>query len=376
MKVIMTGGGTGGHLYPALAVAEEIRRRRPDAQILFLGTESNIEVKVVPENGYDFRAIPASSFNRYKSILKMIGEFFKTSKGTLKGIMASRRIIGEFGPDFVVGTGGFVSVPVIIAACGRKVPCYIHEQNAYPGLGNKITGKRCRKIFLGFDEAREKFDEPSKCVYTGNPVRAAFIGKDKKAAREKLGISGDDFVVFAFGGSLGAETINEIAVEYAFSTAGKDGMTLLFSTGERFYDETVKKISAKLGEVPANTRVFPYVKDMPDFLAASDLAICRAGALSLAEITSCGTPSVLIPYPLAAYDHQYYNAKTVADAGGALLFRDGEKTPKEICGIVEKLANDDEKMKEMSEKAKSVAPVDAAGKIVDAIFGDLGIEDK
>ncbi len=374
MKVIMMGGGTGGHLYPAIAIADEIRRRQPDAQILFLGSEDGIEMKVVPDSGYDFRVVPARWFERGEGLLMTIRELFKASVRTLEGIAVSRGIIGDFKPDFAVGTGGFVSVPGITAASGRKVPCYIHEQNAYPGLGNRMTGKRCRKIFLGFAEAADRFGDASKCVYTGNPVRSAFVDTDKRSAREKLGIAEDDFTVFAFGGSLGAETINDIAVEYAVRIAGKSGRTLLFSAGERYYDEAKNKIASRLGEIPGNVRVLPYVEDMPDFLAASDLAICRAGALSMAETESCGTPSILIPYPGAAYDHQYYNAKTLADAGGALLFRDGEKTPEEICGIVEKLADDREALEKMSENAKAAAPVNAAGRIVDEIFADLGIE--
>lgn len=362
----MTGGGTGGHLYPALAIAEKIKEREPDSDILFLGEAGGMEAEIVPKNGYAFQAIPARWFYREEGFWYTVKEFFKASKATLAGIRRCRKIMKGFRPDAAIGTGGFVSVPVIIAARTLRIPCYIHEQNARPGLGNKIMQRFCNKIFLGIKGAEAAFADPSKTVFTGNPVRAAFLHTTKESAREKLGIPQGDKVVFTFGGSLGSKAINDIAWEYAKRIAGKEGYTLLFGTGNRWYDGVLQQAEAE-GVMADNIRVRSYIEDMPNYIAAADLVICRSGALSLAEVAVTGRASVLIPYPWAANDHQYYNARSIADAGGALLYRQDEVETEKLVDEIQALLEDPERLAAMGEAARAAAPADATDRVYEGV---------
>ncbi len=362
----MTGGGTGGHLYPALAIAEKIKEREPDSDILFLGEAGGMESEIVPKNGYAFRAVPARWFYREEGFWYTVKEFFKASKATLAGIRAVRGIVKEFRPDAVIGTGGFVSVPVIIGAHSRKVPCYIHEQNARPGLGNKIMQRFCDRIFLGISGAEAAFKDPSKTEFTGNPVRAAFLSTTKESAREKLGIPQGDKVLFTFGGSLGSKAINDIAWDYAKRIAGKEGYTLLFGTGNRWYDGVLAQAEEE-GVKGDNIRIYPYIEDMPNYIAAADLVVCRSGALSMAEVAVTGRASVLIPYPWAANDHQYYNAKSIADAGGALLYRQEEVEPEKLVDEIFTLLEDPERLAAMGEAAKAACPANATDRIYEGV---------
>jgi UDP-N-acetylglucosamine--N-acetylmuramyl-(pentapeptide) pyrophosphoryl-undecaprenol N-acetylglucosamine transferase len=241
MRVLMTGGGTGGHIYPAIAIADEIKKRNPEAEILFIGNKASIESKVVPEKGYAFRTVPSRWLNRGRGFIKTLIEIIKAGFTTLAGIFASCKIIRNFKPDMTIGTGGFVGVPVILASklCGVKA--YLHEQNAVPGLANKMTGKFCRKVFLGFPGAEAFFNKKVKTVVTGNPVRAEFLKADKAKSREKLSIGKEVFTVFMFGGSLGSKIINETAYRYMQEIEGKEDRFLILGSGERFIQNINEK---------------------------------------------------------------------------------------------------------------------------------------
>ena len=365
MRVIMTGGGTGGHIYPAVAIADTIRAHDPEAEILYLGSKGGLEVDIVPKAGYEIRFVPAMWIDR--SNVMRIAE---TIHSNLTGIRTARKIMKEFRPDVVIGTGGYVCFPVIYAGHRYGARCYIHEQNAFPGVANKSLERFVRKVFLGFGEASEYFREPEKHVVVGNPVRASFAEADREKARERLEIPKEDFVVFSFGGSQGAERINDVVFELMKQVNGEKGVTLIFGTGSRYYDEVMEKAVRENAEPAGNVRVRSYIDDMPDHLAAADIVISRAGALSVAETCVCGRGSILIPSPNVTGNHQYFNAKSVADRGGAILIEEKDLTKDLLLREVVALKNDPERVREMGRIASDCVPHDAAERICSAIMED------
>ena len=364
MRVIMTGGGTGGHIYPALAIADKIMEREPDSEILYLGSYDGFEAELVPKRGYEYKIIPVRGIevgeNKFKAV-------FAAIKRNLAGIRATRKEIKRFKPDMVIGTGGYVSLPVIIAAKTMGIPSCIHEQNSYPGRGNLLMAKFANKILMGFNEASKVFPQKDKLVYVGNPVREIFRNADKKKSREKLGIPEDDFTVFSFGGSQGSDEVNSIALEYLRRINDKEGRTLLFGTGEQFFNQ-VKETLNKEGIVPGdNIRISAYIENMDDYISAADLIIGRAGALSIAETVACGKPAVLIPLSWSVNNHQFFNAKSIADRGAAILVDERNMDIKAVCDDIEELYNNPEKLHSMEEASISCSTIDAADRIYEEI---------
>ena len=317
MRIVMTGGGTGGHIYPALAIADKFVEKDPDTEVLYIGDPNCMESTIVPGAGYEFRGVPAEEVNR-SNILKLA----KTGVKNIAGIHEARKIISEFHPDAVIGTGGFVSFPVLVAGHSLGMKCYFHEQNAFPGLANKMLERYVSKAFLGFRSASGFFRHPEKHVVTGNPVRDAFFHADRKKAREKLGIAGDDFVILSFGGSLGAGTINDVMFDVMKQLNGEPRVTLLFGTGRSYFDKVMDRVREEDLDIHDNIVIKPYIDDMVTYLAACDLLVSRSGALTVAEACACGRASILVPSPNVTGNHQYYNAKEVADHGGAILIEE------------------------------------------------------
>ena len=366
MKLVVTGGGSGGHVYPALAIADKFRDMDPEGEILYIGYRKGFEKTAVPKAGYRLEEIDTRWVSR-----SSIKEIFSTGYHVGRGILQSRRILKEFKPDLIVGTGGFVCFPVIFSGHSLGIPCYIHEQNAFPGLANRRLEKYVRKIFLGFKEGGEYFSSKDKLVVTGNPVRKAFFTADKAGARKKLGYDEDDFIVLSFGGSLGAEPINRLAMSLVEEMNGKPGQKLVFGTGRRFYDQVMSEIGEKGIEPEDNIRILNYIDNMDDMIAVSDLIISRAGALTVAEILVSGKASVLIPSPNVTGNHQYFNAKAVADEGGAILIEEKDIDEGSFKELVRGLRNDPDKLKEMGLKARELAARSAADIIYEEITRDL-----
>ena len=373
MKILFTGGGTGGHLFPALAIAEEFIRNKPDAEILYIGNGDTIEAREVPARGIAFKAVPSRWLQlgyEGRGFFWNMSEIFKASKNMGAGLIKSRKIIKEFKPDIAIGSGGFVSFPVILAAESLGVKCYIHEQNATPGRGNRIMAKKARKIFTGFPGTEDSLGYPEKTIYTGNPVRDEFRYLDKAECRTRLGIPEDDFVLFTVGGSTGAEILNEIALEYARRINKKSGFTLICGTGKNLFDEYREKAIAAGIELGGNIRFESFISNIKDCIGAADLVICRAGAMTLAELLVAGKPSIIIPYPGSVGEHQYYNAKTVQDAGGAVLYEQKDADPEAICDKIEELRLTEGKLDEMGKSSLKIAPVSVASRIYDEIMAD------
>lgn len=359
MRVILTGGGTGGHVYPAIAIAEKIKEKYPGSEILFVGTERGMERKIVPSNGYEIRFITISGFDR-KHMLKNA----KTAVNLVKGSMQSRTILKEFRPDVVIGTGGYVCAPVVRMAAKMGILTFIHEQNAYPGMTNKMLEKYVDKVFLAFAEAAKYFKKKDKLVVTGNPVRKAFREAKRETARTLLSIPQDAFVVLAFGGSLGAKRINEAALPLLEFTAGQKDLYTVLATGSYYYREMTEKAQAKHLDLADNIRVLEYIDDMPSYLAAADLVISRAGALTISEIVAGGKPAILIPSPNVTGNHQFYNAKSIAGRGGAVLIEEPDLTDESLISSVLSLMNDRQRLGDMAKASRAAASEDALGKIV------------
>lgn len=358
MKVIMTGGGTGGHIYPAIAIADEIKSRHPDAEIIFVGTERGMEKDIVPKAGYPIKFITVSGLNR-KNPIKLI----KTLKDLNHGLHEAKQIIKEFKPDLVIGTGGYVCGPVMKTAAGMGIKTYIHEQNAFPGLTNKLLSRGAERVFVAFDDAKKYFKTKKEPVTVGNPVRHAFTEVDRQAARESLGVKEDEFMVLSFGGSLGAQRINDEMTVAAERLRERAGLRIFFVTGRRYYSSIMENAD----KTNARVTYLQYIDDMPKYLNACDLAITRSGALTVSEITACGRASVMIPSPYVTNNHQYYNAKVVADRGGAILIEEKDLTNGEVADEIEQLMNDRQILEKMEKASAALGTVTSAGKICDII---------
>ena len=356
-KVLITCGGTGGHIYPGIAIASKIVEHDSDAKILFIGTKQGMENRLVPAAGFEIKGIDASGIDRH-NLLKN----FKTLENSIRGSHEAAKIIKEFAPDIAIGTGGYVTGTVIMQAHKQGIPCFIHEQNAVPGLTNKMLERFASKLFISFPESAEHFRHPEKTVLTGNPIRGEFSSLDRSECRKKLGL-GDETFILLFGGSLGAEVLNEACLDL-ISKLPESGVKLCFVTGKRYYPEICKKLE-KSGLNKPSLMLLDYADNMPELMTASDIIISRAGAIAVSEILACGKPSVLVPSPNVTNNHQYHNAKSIADRNAALLAEE-----KDIVGnygkfseTVLKLANDRERINEMSKAARKIAVTDAAEKI-------------
>jgi UDP-N-acetylglucosamine--N-acetylmuramyl-(pentapeptide) pyrophosphoryl-undecaprenol N-acetylglucosamine transferase len=350
-RLLIAGGGTGGHLFPGVAIAEELRARDPDAVIKFVGTRRGIEARVLPDLGWDLELIEVSG-------LKTVG-----AAGAIKGIFRlpkamwqARRIVKAFKPDAVIGVGGYASGPVVLAAKLRGVPTAICEQNSIPGLTNKLLGRVVRNVFLSFDESRRFFKE-KKIVMTGNPVRRDLVQK-------LLGTTAatDDRVhVLVVGGSQGAVAVNELASK-ALSALAKDlPLSIVHQTGEKDLEPTSTRY--KDAGVEADTRAF--IKDMAAAYGRANIIIGRAGATTVAELAIAGKPAIFIPYPFAADNHQELNAREMADKGAALMFKQSELTPAKLADALRPLLTDAAKRAEMGARMKSLAKPGAAAAVID-----------
>lgn len=359
----MTGGGTGGHIYPAVAIADEIRTHDKNAEILFVGAEIGMEGELVPKCGYDIELIPADGFNRKKLVSN-----FSVAKKLIKGTIKAKKIIKNFKPDVVIGTGGYASVPVISVAQNMDIPTYIHEQNAFPGMSNKMQEKKAKRVFLGFGAAGQYFKYPEKHVVCGNPVRESFIKADRDKARKELGIDSEEFVLLAFGGSQGAGRVNKAMIEVIEAFNGVEGMRIYLGAGGYYYEAILKEFQEKGIKLEDNISIMEYIDDMPKYLASSNLMIGRSGALSVAEVTVCGVPAVFIPSPNVTGNHQYYNAKAVADNGGAMIIEEKDLDDKTLISTINSIRNDKEKIKVMAERSRESAFPDSAKIIYETVM--------
>lgn len=355
MRIIVTGGGTGGHIYPAIAIADRFKEDYPDSEILYVGVEGGLESRLASQYGYDFKGLKVKGFQRKISI-----ENIKRAILAAKAVKEAAYIIGEFKPDIVIGTGGYVCGPVVMAASKTKAVTAIHEQNAFPGITNKILAKKVDKVFLGFEAAKDRMKCKHEPLIVGNPVRKDIRNPlDKSEARKKLGLSNETAFILVTGGSGGFGAINNAFIKIIPKLIERN-VEFAFSTGKYYYEAVMKILKDK--EFSCNFRVFEYIDNMPDYLSASDLCVVSAGATTLAEINAVGRASIVIPKAYTSENHQEYNAKYIKskEAGEYILEKelDEDKLFEKIMDIIE---NSEKRifMEKNSRELNSIDPCEA-----------------
>lgn len=354
MKVILSGGGTGGHIYPALTIADQIKKLRPEAEIIFVGTKQGLEKDIIPRYGYPLKFIEVAGFKRSLSLdtLRSVGKLFE-------GLYDAYKVIKKEKPDLVIGTGGYVCGPVVYMAALRNIPCCIQEQNAMPGVTNKILSRYVQKVFLGYKEAGKYFHGKAELVYTGNPIRTEILEYERKAALAELGLDSYKKTVLVSGGSRGARSINKAMLEAELALSDRQEVQVLHSTGDVNYEQYMTEIK-KRGGIGKNIIIRPYLHNMPVALAAADLAVFRAGAIGLAELMAKCVPSILVPYPYATANHQEFNARAVEAKGAAKVILDKELNGERVLETIEHLLVHHQELEKMRAAAKSLGKPQAA----------------
>ncbi len=366
MRIVFAAGGTGGHINPALAAAGEIRENYPDAEILFIGTKDKMESSLVPKAGFDFATISISGFQRKISVENIIRNI-KTLWRLMWSGRAVKKILKKFRPDVVIGFGGYVSGPVVRTAAKMGIKTAIHEQNAFPGITNKMLAKNADAVMLAVPEAKKLLECKNEAVVTGLPVRNEILSADRDFARAELGID-DKPLVFSFGGSLGAKTINNAMVDIIAELADSGKCNFIHGYGQfgSWVPEAVEAKGVKLSE-HKNVDVREYIYDMDKCLAAADIIICRSGASTLSEIEAVGRASILIPSPNVSENHQYHNAMTLVNASAAKVIEEKDLTHEVLLSTLNELIDNKQLREEMGENAKKLAVIDSQKRIADII---------
>ena len=360
MRILFAGGGTAGHINPALSIANYIKEQEQDFEALFIGTKRGLEGKLVTAAGYDIKYIDICGFNR-KNLLKNVSVLVKLQKAKRDAV----KIIKNFAPDRVICTGGYVSGPVMLAAKKLGIPSLIHEQNVYPGLTVKGSERYAKYVAVSFSETVEHLKYKDKCVVTGNPVRPEILKADKTLAREKLGLSDKPFVL-VFGGSLGAQRINETMLGL-FKILDGDDIQILFGTGDRNYAEITEKIKNEGINTPKGVKIVPYIDNMSDAMAAADVVVSRAGAITVSEIAALKKPSILIPSPNVVRNHQEQNAREFEKIGAARVITENELTSSKLYDTIKKMLKSEGELEKMGENAGKLAKTDALSSIYSLI---------
>lgn len=355
MRVLISCGGTGGHINPGLAIADIIKSKYPDAEFLFAGTPKGMESRLVPQAGYRIEPIKVAGFQRSLS-LENIGRNAKALAYLAASGKRAKEIISGFKPDIAIGTGGYAAGPVIRKAARMGIPTAIHEQNAYPGVTNRLLSKEVDHVMLTVKEALDFMDKGSfEYSITGLPVRSSISGISKAEARKKLGFN-DDFTILSFGGSLGAGCINETMAEAVKWHVGK-GLKINHIHGYGGMGKDTFPQAMKENGIPLKSsrlRITEYINDMEVCLAAADLVVCRSGASTLAELEAAGKASILIPSPIVAGNHQYHNAMVLGKAGAAEVIEQKDASPERLIAEIELLYSNPDKIRKMSEAAGSL----------------------
>ena len=354
-KFILSGGGTGGHIYPAIAIADELKKRYPDAEFLFVGANNRMEMQRVPQAGYSIKGLQIAGIQRKLSLKNLLLPF-----KLLKSLYQARQIIQKFQPDAVIGTGGYASAPTLKAAQWLKVPYFIQEQNSFAGITNKWVSKKANKIFVAYQNM-EKFFPKAKIQITGNPIREGLttIQDKNKNAFESFSLDENKFTLLVLGGSLGAKSINQL-ISSNLSFFQENEVQILWQCGKFYYDKYKEKQTEMV-------QVRPFIENMNDAYAVADVIISRAGASSVSELCVVGKPVIFVPSPNVAEDHQTKNAQAIADEKAAILIKETELKDN-FQKIFLEIFNDKQKRKILSENIKALAKPNATKQIIDEII--------
>lgn len=318
MRVLLAGGGTAGHINPAVAIAKTIQAKEKDAEILFVGTKKGMEHTLIPKEGFSIEYIKVEGMKGHKTIKNLV-----PAMEFVFAIGASKRIIRRFSPDVVIGTGGYVCAPVVFAASRMKLPTLIHEQNVFPGSAIKMLARRADVTAISFAASTRYLKEAKEILLTGNPIRPGLFNADRAAARKELAV-GDKTMILSFGGSLGAERINDVVMEYLALVKNDASKYIYFATGTYWYDRVMATLKERGLDALPNVKIVPYIHNMDTVLAAADLVIGRSGAITISELCALGKPSILIPSLNVTHNHQEYNARALVEKGAAAMILDPE----------------------------------------------------
>lgn len=361
-KFIISGGGTGGHIFPAIAIADELKSRFPNAEFLFIGAKDKMEMEKVPQSGYKIEGLWISGISR-SSILSNLKFPFKL----ISSLKKSKKLISQFRPDAVIGTGGFASGPALYAASKMGIPTFIQEQNSFPGITNKKLCHKAEEIYVAY-EGMEKFFPKEKIYNTGNPVRKSLFEKiiSQEEAKKELGLDPSKLIILSVGGSLGSRTINNFWTQNAQNIINSQNIQLIWQTGKLNYQELINNDISKNPDI----YISEFIKDMATAYTASDIIISRAGAIAISELCVAGKPTVLIPFPYAAEDHQTKNAQQLVNHKSALMVKDTEVSSK-LLPELSKLIQDEELRKTLKQNIIKLAKPNATQDIVNHIIKKL-----
>ena len=371
MKFVFTCGGTAGHINPALAVAGRLRELLPDSEMLFIGAEGKMEMELVPREGYRIEGLKITNISREHSLSGIVHNL-DTIKNVAVSLHEAKKLIREFAPDAVIGTGGYVCYPVLTAAHELHIPTFVHESNAVPGLTTKMLAEHVDRVLVGFEDSRRYYKHPDRVEVTGTPVRGEFGCETKEQAKAELGIPAGEKLVVSVWGSLGAGHMNEVMTEMIPMLDGRQGFRLLHAAGSRYYAGMAEKLGETAPDmVEHGVELREYIYDMPRVMTAADLVVCRAGASTISELCYMGKPVIIVPSPNVTNNHQEKNARVLEEAGGAKVLLEGEFDAQSLLADVKELLSDDEKLSAMSAAMTSLAAEDATERICGIILDTI-----
>ncbi len=359
MRVILTGGGTAGHINPALAIADTIAQKDSNSEILFIGTKHGLESTLVPHRNYNIRYIDVQGMKGRLNLTNAV-----TAVKYVSAVNKSKKIIKSFKPDVVIGTGGYVCAPVVAAANAMKIPTIIHEQNVFPGKAIKLLAKKSTVTAISFAESAKYLDSANEILVTGNPLRPEILNADRAAARSALGLKDEKFIAI-FGGSLGAAAINGVACDYIEKYGSGKNIRICLATGKYSYEDVLARMQ---GKAYPNVEIKQYIHNMHEILAAADMAVCRSGAITVSELCALGVPSVLVPSPNVTRNHQEYNARALSDDGAAITILEKDFNAESLKSAVDSLIKNPEASEEMRQKARSKGKLNASEMIYDKLI--------
>ena len=353
LRILLAGGGTAGHINPALAIAGYAKEMDKDTEILFVGTKKGLESSLVPQAGYDIKYIKVEGLSK-----KLTFENFKSLIHMLSAKSKCKKIIRDFKPDIVIGTGGYVCAPAVMAANSMNIPTLIHEQNVFPGSAIKHLSAKSSVTAISFEESRKYLAGAKELLFTGNPIRPSILKCKRENAREKFNL-GNEKMILIFGGSLGAEALNRVSLEYMSDIGEKVDTRILFATGQRNYEQCMAKAKELGIDKKEGISIVPYIHNMDEAMNAADVCVCRSGAITVSELCALSKPAILVPSPNVTNNHQEYNARALSDNGAAITILEKDFNKDSLKSALESILSDDEKAAEMQNNSKKISSVNA-----------------
>jgi len=361
VNILLSGGGTAGHINPALAIARFALTKDENNKILFVGTKKGLESTLVPKEGFDIKYVNVEGLEKKLDIKNMVSAL-KMGIALVKSIS----IMKKFKPDVVIGTGGYVCVSSVMAAHILKIPTLIHEQNVFPGSAVKFLASKADITAISFEESRKYITNAKNILLTGNPIRPSILSHNREECRKKLGIGNRKFIV-SFGGSLGANRINDVMTEFVSRNIQNDDLVIYFATGKRDYGRITEEFKKRGVTLTENIKLLEYIDNMDVVMNAADLVVCRSGAITLAELCALKRPAVLIPSPNVTNNHQEYNARALSDNGAAITICEKDFNIESLTKAIYSVVYDENKSCEMSESSGRLAITDATDKIYNSV---------